>query len=387
MLLSFGSPRADSKLKLSEEKYNNFLNLDTTIHKGRTYLNRTFFDSGIDLAGRKTYLKDGRYFLHLIAKVNFQKLLEPHDLIRLYTEDDISKAIDNFDSMLGSFGIDLPDFLEWSVIRTDYAVNLETEFLETYLGLAYKSNLPVKEPESFKRRTSSCWVHTNGYNVNIYDKFSELQYRNADLHYRDFLEDRFYQQEHNILRVEIQDKNPRLNYLHQKYKKQARIEDFCKYPDLFLTRERAETELLTRLSQMFISDSPFLSLTETKKLLNKQHFTRKKYDRLLKTIVDISKRNNSIWKLISESDNPRLLKRDLKTLSELKINPIVIPEYYFKEVIPKNLVSDLRKNGIPSLQTLVQNELDRPNNIILGDFETDFGITEDDFMVCTESIA
>ena len=109
---------------------------------------------------------------------------------------------------------DLPLLPNWLVKRIDFAVDVRTPYVADYVRLADKGDHPAKYRDQAQGKVGSCYWGCASTRGSIYDK--ELQLRNTGR------EEALIQRAHNILRVEVQCRSPKVGYMRNRYELASR---------------------------------------------------------------------------------------------------------------------------------------------------------------------
>lgn len=164
--------------------------------------------AGVHLGARK---KSDEWLLRL--RVNPAKLLNGYDGFETISADAamLERLTVAFRGAL-EYGVgehDLPLLPSWLVKRIDFAVDVRTPYVADYVRLADKGDHPAKYRDQAQGKVGSCYWGCASTRGSIYDK--ALQMRNAGR------EEALIQRAHNLLRIEVQCKSPKVGYMRNKY--------------------------------------------------------------------------------------------------------------------------------------------------------------------------
>lgn len=108
----------------------------------------------------------------------------------------------------------LPKLNDWKVNRIDYAVDIETPYVQEYINLFKRGFIP-KGFRHYKDYETSIYLTSKKCRINFYDKFSELKNK-FGLTNNDIKSELGYLPE-GVLRLEIQCENKKIQRIKEKY--------------------------------------------------------------------------------------------------------------------------------------------------------------------------
>lgn len=339
----------------SKGLYERFIKLSRTQYyrQGNKYVNTTYRRQGIVISA---YAIDEAYKAYiLLCRVNFKRLIEQQNRIAVYKDTDYYQMIDKFDQIMER--LNLPKMTEWDANRIDYCVNIKTPYVEQYIKLMGKGDIPpyqrlTYDPinRNYTARPGSVYLPakardgrkqtTGSITVNFYDKHDQLkkeQEKNADI------TDEVLQQAKNILRLEVQCHRPKLEYIKRKYHlPNKRIASYLSPEFSFEVIEKAILSICKK--------GDYQRKSEALRMIDKSNYQHKTKDRLKLIIAETAKQHQSIWKV-----KQRLIKSGnisdaqwgdcITRLNVLNINPVTISDNI-------HLQDKTLKQGLPNIYDL-----------------------------------
>lgn len=220
------------------ELFKRFIDLGDTkwIKDEHSWMNTRFKSQGIKVyaysierPGNGTVFKC-KWF---VIRINFKRLVEQQERIVVMTEDDTAAVEEKFNDLMQQLLPDMPLFEKWKVNRIDYCVNVRTPYVEEYIRLMQKGNIPYnmkipynKENRNYSWRDGSCYLiskaadkrkkKTGSITINFYDKYNELKKQQLKGDNPEITEE-VVEQGRNILRLEVQCHKPKTEYLKVKH--------------------------------------------------------------------------------------------------------------------------------------------------------------------------
>ncbi len=150
----------------------------------------------------RLYRRGNEQYYFLCIVINPQGLLTNRPTIDLFscTQENVEALTVSFrDGVRILTGLTFSTLLEWSVVRIDYAINLYTPHVGTYVELAKRAKLPrnfsykIDKPGSF-------YIQSKSVTLNFYDKLDEMQKKpNWGSYYETLCRDAA-----NVYRIEVQ---------------------------------------------------------------------------------------------------------------------------------------------------------------------------------------
>lgn len=262
-------------------------------------------------------------YMQIEILLNPKKIISDNS-IEITEDKDIIPITNKFNEIVHDLDAELPNFFNWTLKRIDYAINIKTPYVKEYVKLFQRGDKPSKYykeayDKRLKRRTQregSFYLYCKGTAINFYDKQKE-RIDNKDK-YRISNEDIIKSK--NILRIEVQCNKDKTDYL--KYQRKFKTKNVSYY----LTLEESNKEILGKYEKC-IKCGDYYTLKGAKAKIddNKELSTRVK--NTLKDTLDLINRCRSIADARKNfKDEKQTFNKHLRTLNELDINPVTIPE-------------------------------------------------------------
>lgn len=254
--------------------------------------------------------------LHHLSKIEskFKEVFEPIKK-QFYKKRENKRSIFNFQNLDS-----------YKLKRVDFAINIETEFIEYYMKLIKRSNIP------------------NGfYQVSKYDKVSKR---------RKPFEDSFYLKsiKNSSVTINCYNKGKQLKSQglpsSELAKLTIRFEVQCKYSKIyplgknkinklsFFLNDKLSDDILEYYFKKTVGFGDYYTLQEAKNLVQSHTRIRlKKKEALLKTLEIVSKKRG-VWKARKGVDDKKAFDAYIKDLHKLGINPVTIPNNWEIECLP-----------------------------------------------------
>lgn len=333
---------------LTREQFNTFTALQGTIYhqQDRTYVNGTLRTSGVLLSAyciKKTTYSS----YYMTCRINFKRLTEQQNRIAVYQSADYLDVQNAFNTAIQAVCKGLPLFSGWKVNRIDYCVNVRTPYVQEYLHLLRKGDMPphlhipYNAQRNYSHRTGSVYLTGNSTTINFYDKANELraqQRTNADI------TDDIVAQAHNILRLEVQCKKPRTDYLKVKYDMDTKHLPHYLRDDIAITTISRALDSMTKYAA-YRRHSVALDMVAG------MDCTGRTKDNLQLLINTVARQYGSIYKardkLIADGVcNKSTFNRCLRLLQAQNINAVTIPDN-------KHIAGLKLLDGLPAVQDLL----------------------------------
>ena len=366
--ITFGSPNIDDRIPKSI--FENFISHKKTqlVHETESklkWVNLSLRQEGLTVIGIK-YLTANYPWYQFLVRINFLRLIEKDNHIKLFSESSIAEVAETFDNVMQrAFGIGMiPSFLDFKVNRIDYCINVRTPYVKAYIALLKKSDKPYfmqlpKDKWGRETRTAgSVYYCGKSRNINIYDKLDQLV-KEKEIKPR-LITDEMLKNAENILRIEVQWKAKTSAHIRKLRQENPQCE-IKKYLSNFLSDSDAIAALHECIKSVS-KDAPFRTISQSQALIEQSNFRSSTKNRLLRHLLAIACKNNSIYKYRSElDDKAQTLYRDLKALESIGVNAVTIPEYMLRSrtgMISKDQFKTIRENGLPSLMTIANQAID-----------------------------
>lgn len=347
---------------LSKEIFEDLIALETT-HKNPDkpyYYNTSLSKEGITFIKFHKVNKLNFKSRCVGMKINFLRLIEKKDRINTLTPKKVAKMADKFNKVIKTLHKDLPDFYEWTTNRIDYCINIKTPHVKEYIKLFQSGNIPrffaipLDKNKHLRHRVGSLYYTNKSTNINFYDKQDELKNQQAqDISKKStsFITDEHIKQSENILRLEVQCKQGKTNYLKCKYDLDT------KHIKYFLNADMSR-HAIEKAYKDCIGYGNFFTLKTARKLVqNLDNITQKTKDTYQEILQNVAI-SRGVYNYLSKlSDQERLTKiRQIRNLNRYGINPITIP----KDMGIKDSLNKYQDN-LPSLICDINNYFARLN--------------------------
>ena len=260
---------------------------------------------------------DGRYkynFMQMTIIMNPVKLIRRNKLevIKMDLLEEVKKI---FAEKVKKIHTSLSRLEYWIVNRIDYAVNINTPYVEEYIKLFQRADKPRNFKELYcsksktrKQLEGSFYLFNDSVAINFYNKENERLSQNFN---KDGAKD--------LLRLEIQCKKPKTNTLKEKNRFDSR------HLEHYLSEQISHQQLEYYYNKT-IGTGDYYKLSEAIKMVQKSNYTSKTKGKLIEVLRAVS-RHRSIWRAREESQyNSSCFNRYLKQIRALGINPVTIPE-------------------------------------------------------------
>ena len=271
---------------------------------------------------------DGRYkynFMQMSIIMNPVKLIGMNKLevIKMDLLEEVKKI---FLERIKKIHISLPYLDHWTLNRIDYAVNINTPYVEEYIKLFQRGDKPRNFKELYcskskirKQLDGSFYLFNDSVVINFYNKENERLSQNFN---KDGAKD--------LLRLEIQCKKPKTNTLKEKNRFDSR------HLEHYLSQEISYQQLEYYYNKT-IGTGDYYKLSEAIRIVQESNYTSKTKEKLTEVLRAVS-RYRSIWKAREESQyNSSCFNRYLKQIRALGINPVTIPGRWKVEYL-KNIL-------------------------------------------------
>jgi hypothetical protein len=307
----------------------------------------------------------------VFAVVNLQKLEDSNTELELFNSYDLSApAMSRFDDVMESlslFGIDgVPTMPKWHLSRIDYCYNLKTPYADLYTALLNKG----QELYWYKRlnKSGSNYQYCKSSALNFYSKKAQLEYMREQYISKDDVywnpSDSLIDLADGILRIEVQ-------YWRRKIHSTAYQEDLKSLLDPFISprqQHKAFEKTLKYLRQVGNTGRIYCKDTTLKKIKSIRNISADVKEDLLwisktwgkqhkdfRKVRDQFIPHDSTGKKIKDPENCFRLRID--RLNHENINPIYVTEYQYKQITDKIQRKELKRDGIPSVHTLLKEQM------------------------------
>lgn len=281
------------------------------------------------------------------AKINPKILLGMDDYIAAADSSYLQALISVFNQEVKRISPILQDFGAYSLGRIDYCINFDLADLmincypEEYMVLIQQADIPnhFSEYKEYRGTThrkkpgiNSFYLENNSVRINCYCKYYQLLQQFSSVpHIEDSL---------HVIRFEVQ-----CLYLKtwQMQKKIRNCENFEKIMSQMLSDILCE-KIITEYYCKTIGKGDYYSLEGARKKIKSMKFKRNKEERLLNALKQVSL-HRGIFKAKFHLQDKELddLKRSIKELEEIGINPVTIPRGRGIQFLPNLLNAYLKE--------------------------------------------
>lgn len=268
----------------------------------------------IKLSSQKRDVKYRYNFMQITVRINPLKLIERNKL-EVLKQEDIEEVKKIFAEEVQRIHNSLPRLEYWIINRIDYAININTPYVEEYIKLFQRADKPRNFKELYcsksktrKQLDGSFYLISQSVNINFYNKEHERLSQNFN---KDEAKD--------LLRLEVQCKKPKTNTLKVKYEFDSR------HLEHYLSKEISYQQLEYYYNKT-IGVGDYYKLSDAIKKVRNSNYTSKTKEKLINVLRAVNK-CRSIWKAREESQyNSSYFNRYLKQIRALGINPVTIPK-------------------------------------------------------------
>ncbi len=271
------------------------------------------------------------------ATINPKILTGEKDYLAAATVDYLESTEALFNNEAKKISPILGEYRHYSMNRPDYCVNFDLRELkipctaEQMIKLIKRGNIPthysewVDDDDSAK---SSFYLESKSVAINCYWKHKQLKAKFNDCP--------DLEASQNLIRFEVQCKYLKTYLLSKDIKRKQELseydviremlsEDFCK-------------EIIKKYFNKVIRRGDYFTLNEAIRQVQLQHFSKKKEARLIMELKRINQ-FRGIYKVRAalQGDELEILRRTLRDLSEINVNPVTIPREWNITRIPNLL--------------------------------------------------
>ncbi len=259
---------------------------------------------------------DGRYkynFMQMSIIMNPVKLVAKTKL-EVIKQKHIEEVKKIFAEEVHRIHSSLPRLENWIVNRIDYAININTPYVEEYIKLFQRADKPRNLKELYcsksktrKQREGSFYLFNDSVSINFYNKEHERLSQNFN---KDGAKD--------LLRLEIQCKKPKTNTIKSKNEFDSR------HLEHYLSKEISYQQLEYYYKKT-IGFGDYYKLSEAIRIVRESNYSTKTKEKLI-NVLRLINIHRSVWRAREESRyNSSCFNRYLKQLRLLGVNPVTIP--------------------------------------------------------------
>ena len=267
----------------------------------------------IQLTSKKVDVRYRYKFMQITIILNPVKLIAKNKL-EIMKQEHIEEVKKIFVEEVRRIHTSLPRLEHWIVNRIDYAVNINTPYVEEYIKLFQRADKPISFKELYcskskkrKQLEGSFYLFNYSVSINFYNKEHERLSQNFN---KDGAKD--------LLRLEIQCKKPKTNTIKFKNGFESR------HLEHYLSNKISYQQLEYYYNKT-IGSGDYYKLSEAIRIVQDSNYTSKTKEKLIDVLRVINK-HRSIWKAREKSEyNKVCFNRYLKQIRELGVNPVTIP--------------------------------------------------------------
>lgn len=295
----------------------------------------------------RLYRRGSEQYYFLCIVINPQVLLANRPTIELFScnQDSVEALTVPFrDGVSVLTGLNFSPLLEWSVVRIDYAINLHTPHVGTYVELAKRAKLPrdfrcnIDKPGSF-------YIQSKSVTLNFYDKLDEMQKKpNWGRYYETLCRDAT-----NVYRIEVQCEESKRFDIMKAYN----------LPDISVAGfldERIANDIIQYYYQATIGYGDYYSLSAVHQRILETSWRKPKKERIynwLRLIAQtgsLTESSECFLQGVYLNDEPqtwvqgskRTLADYIESCRNERINPITIPDSYGIDWLPNPMSEEFR---------------------------------------------
>ena len=267
----------------------------------------------IQLTSKKVDIRYRYKFMQITIILNPVKLIAKNKL-EVIKQEHIEEVKKIFAEEVQRIHTSLPRLEYWTIKRIDYAININTKYVEEYIKLFQRGDKPRNFKELYcskskvrKQRDGSFYLISQSVNINFYNKEHERLSQNFN---KDEAKD--------LLRLEVQCKKPKTNTLKAKYEFDSR------HLEYYLNQEISYQQLKYYYTKT-IGVGDYYKLSEAIERVQDSNYTSKTKEKLINVLKAIN-RYKSVWKAREKSQyNSSCFNRYLNKIRVLGVNPVTIP--------------------------------------------------------------
>ncbi len=274
---------------------------------------------GIEFITHHIGSEPGKQQYKVNAKINLSRTIEPGNYLRIYQGQNPEKIIDAINQVFAE--LELPPVQDWTLYQVHFTVDIQTPYVSEYLDILSHGNHKTKPVHT---RDGSLWIpySSRTVTVNFYSKEAEQQKHGEEAAER----------ARNILRLEVECKDKKLEYLFSKRKLHRDLVSMLLADNgsyIFdMVNDTVQKELLAIISNDcdYIKKDAVIARLEASRGRRQQ----KTHDNLLHLIDLVNRKNGSIrtardnWQRTTRGSTTAFKAR-LAELYRIGVNPICLP--------------------------------------------------------------
>ncbi len=262
------------------------------------------------------------------------RFLSPGSHLLLSTANDYPEIIRLLNSFLDLINqaagyIILPHIEWWHVRRIDYAVDIETPYVNEYLNIFRAGIIPAgfKDPEPYY---SSFYLKSKHGNLNFYNKLLQVKEKHG-MSDEDIIQELGYLPK-GLLRIESQCNNRHIHYLKKHLGFQKATLPFLANPDI------AEKELKRRVESI-VDRECFLPYSMAEGILSERYSGRtlSRLCQIMRILRDYPKASLSLVQEVMSPKNKNDFSQLIYKIRKLGINPIPLEAAFRDSCVEQSL--------------------------------------------------
>lgn len=280
-----------------------------------TKKNEYLSEFGLTLYGKNISLPENRTYYCADLIVNFAKVLGRETVIDIYSADTFAELEQEFNRRIQDYGLKwLPDLKGWKANRIDYTYNIRTEYVSQYIKLLQKSDLRGYrlhlDKDNKNMKPGSLYIMNKSITLNFYDKADQLRKKGR------FPEE--IAEAQNIMRLEVQCKNRKLNGIKKKYDLESKSAiEFIRDPEM-------DADILRYYTQKITWNLPYMKKPSAIAIIQKSRFKDQTKKDMVDIIEEISRQYNRIDKVRTKNEKYSGKKMYKDQFKKLNLNPVTI---------------------------------------------------------------
>ncbi len=311
------------------------------LHKdGRKYLTTAFSKFGV------LQISFSRIKYHCSCNLLLQpiRFISPGSHLLLCTVNDYPEIIQRLNSFLdlinqaAGYKI-LPHIEWWHVRRIDYAVDIETPYVDEYLNLFKAGNIPAgfNEPKPY---ASSFYLTSKNVNINFYNKLLQVKEK-YDMSEEDIIQELGHLPR-GLLRLESQCNNRHIHHIKKHLGLPKTSLPLLANPSI------AEKELKNRVESI-VGREYFIPFSMAEDILS-EHYSRRTLSRLcqiMRILKDSPEANLDIAQVAVSPNNKNEFAQLVHKIREFGFNPIPLEVAYRDPCVKQSL------SNLPNLYDMI----------------------------------
>lgn len=274
---------------------------------------------GIEFITHHIGTEPGKQQYKVNVKINLSRTTDPGNYLRIYQGQKPEETIETINQAFAE--LDLPPVQAWTLYQVHFTVDIKTPYVSDYLDILSHGNHKTKPVHT---RDGSLWLpySSRTVTVNFYSKEEEQRKHGEEA----------AANARNILRLEVECKDKKLEYLFSKRKLHRDMVSLLLADNggyIFdMVNDTVQKELLSIIGNDCDHVKEDAAITRVEETKGKRH--EKTHRELLLLIALVNRKNGSIrtarenWKRESRGSTTAFKAR-LSELYKIGVNPICLP--------------------------------------------------------------